>query len=159
MPPVPGLPYAADDRMPDMDALLYAARSRMGKLLEVGYEYDDALLDSSMFLHNNALRTIRMVALFVDLVSSAKISQTLPADKLAMLVGSFVQGMVHVIVSCGGMALKYVGDAAIRYFVTPGDPQLAVTRAIRCGSMVFDVVERGINPVPARYKFPHCTCG
>ena len=153
-PSVPGLPYAADDHLPDMDALLYAARSRIGKLLEVGYEYDNALLDSSVFLHNNALRKIRMVALFVDLVSSTKMSQTLPSDKLAMLVGSFVQEMAHIIVSCGGMALKYVGDAVIGYFVTPGNPQLAVIRAIRCGKMMFDVISRGLNPVLEQYGYP-----
>ena len=153
-PPIPGLPYTKTHDMPDIDTLLYVAQTRMAKLLELGYEYDNMLMNSDIFLHNNALHKIRMAALFVDLVSSTRMSQMLPGDKLAMLIGSFVQEMAHVIVSCGGMVLKYVGDAAIGYFVTPQNPQVAAVRSIRCGQIMFDVISRGINPVLERYRYP-----
>ena len=108
-PPVPGLPHATIADIPDLDTLIYLAQTRTAKLLEAGYEYDNMLMDSNVFLHNNAGRKIRMAAMFVDLVNSTHMSQTLPGDKLAMLVGSFVQEMAHIIVSCGGWSSNMWG--------------------------------------------------
>ena len=153
-PPVPGLPHAADDGMLDIDALLLETRTRITKLLEVGYEYGNVLIDSDVFLHNNALRKIKMVALYVDLVGSTKLSQTLPSKNLAAVVGSFVQEMANTIAAYRGLVLKFIGDAVIGYFVTPGNPQLAANRAVTCGKTMLDVISEGINPILTKYRYP-----
>lgn len=153
-PPVPGLAYTSLDHTLDADALVSETRTRISKLLEVGYEYGNVLIDSDVFLHNNALRKIRLVALYVDLVGSTKLSQILPSEKLAVLVGSFVQEMANVIAASRGLALKFVGDAVIGYFVAPGNPQLAASRAVNCGKTMLDVISKGINPVLTEYRYP-----
>ena len=48
--------HASRDYTPDTDALLSGTRTRISRLLEVGYEYGNVLIDSDVFLHNNALR-------------------------------------------------------------------------------------------------------
>ena len=153
-PPVPGLVHTSHGYTPNTDTLLSETRTRISKLLEVGYEYGNVLIDSDVFLHNNALRKIRLVALYVDLVGSTKLSQTLPSEKLAVLIGSFVQEMANVIAASRGLALKFVGDAVIGYFVAPGNPQLAASRAVGCGKTMLDVISKGINPVLAEYRYP-----
>ena len=95
-----------------------------------------------------------MAALYVDLVGSTKLSQTLPSEKLAVLVGSFVQEMANVIADSRGLALKFVGDAVIGYFVASGNPRLAASRALSCGKTMLDVISKGINPVLAEYRYP-----
>ena len=153
-PPVPGLEHATHHHGPDVDTLVSETRTRISRLLEVGYEYGNVLIDSDVFLHNNALRKIRLVALYVDLVGSTKLSQMLPSEKLAVLVGSFMQEMANVIAASRGLALKFVGDAVIGYFVAPGNPQMAAGWAVNCGKTMLDVISRGINPVLTEYGYP-----
>lgn len=152
--PVPGLSHTSYDDKININALLSETQTRMTKLVELGYEYDNVLTNSDIFLHNNALRKIKLVALYVDLVGSTEWSQTLPSEKLAMLVGSFVQEMAIVITISRGLALKFVGDATIGYFVATGNPQLAITRAVTCGKMMLAVISKGINPVLTTYGYP-----
>ena len=153
-PPVPGLVHTSYDYTLDTDALLSGTRTRISRALEVGYEYGNVLIDSDVFLHSNALRKIRLVALYVDLVGSTELSQTLPNEKLAVLVGSFVQEMANVIAASRGLSLKFVGDAVIGYFVASGNPQLAAGRAVGCGKAMLDVISKGINPVLTKYRYP-----
>lgn len=153
-PVAPGLVHTTHEYTLDTDAMLSETRMRMRDSLEVGYDYHNALIDSNTFLHNNARRKFKSAVMYVDLVGSTKLAQTLPSNKQSIVVGSFVQEMAHVIMEMQGLALKYVGDAVIGYFVASGNPRVAAGRAVQCSQTMLDVIRRGMNPVLAQYRYP-----
>jgi len=66
---------------------------------------------------------IDLVILNVDLVSSTKLSMTLPLDRLTTMIQSFNQEMSLIVKDFGGFVLKYVGDAVLAFFVVTSGHQ------------------------------------
>lgn len=151
---VPGWSHTAYNHEIDIDAMISEAEKRVHKSLEVGYDYDNYLIDSNTFLHNNARRRVKLVVLYVDLVGSTKLAQTLPVKKQSIVVGCFIQEMASIIIALRGLALKFVGDAVIGYFVASNNPQMVTTQAVTCGKLMRNIVRKGINPVLTKYGYP-----
>lgn len=80
-----------------------------------------------------------------DIVGSSELSQRLPAEQLALMVGSWLSGCAQLVEGSGGAVNKYLGDGFFAYWRdTPG-----------LGPKVFDVVRRMMTApdtqVPVRY--------
>lgn len=94
------------------------------------FEYFTANGKSEEFLQDQVGNRLDMSMLFVDLVGSTHLSRILPEQKLTALITSFGHEMSDLIDMFGGYTLKFIGDAAIGYFV--GDD--SASRAVQCAT-------------------------
>ncbi len=138
----------------DSDTLLRETQTRIWRSLKEGYEYDNALDGSEKFLRNNVLKRFKSVVLYVDLVGSTQLALDLPEEKLAMIISTFAQEMANTIRAYRGLALKFVGDAVIGYFVASGNSLLAADRAVSCAKSMLTIMHKGINPILTQYDYP-----
>jgi adenylate cyclase len=65
---------------------------------------------------------IECTVLFSDLRSFTALSEKLPPDELISLLNRYMESMVDVIVSHGGMVNKFGGDSLLAVFGTPLNP-------------------------------------
>jgi len=136
------------DKIVDSATLIKNVQNRINNALENGYEYTRVIDSSEKFLRKNVFTQINMAVLYVDLVSSTKMSMTLPPDKLSILISSFSQEMSYVIEQFDGYVLKFVGDAVIGYFVENETNSVQmVNNSTSCAEAMMKVVKQGINPI------------
>jgi class 3 adenylate cyclase len=136
------------DKIVDSATLIKNVQNRINNALENGYEYTRVIGSSEKFLRKNVFAQINMAVLYVDLVSSTKMSMTLPPDKLSILISSFSQEMSYVIEQFDGYVLKFVGDAVIGYFVENETNSVQmVNNSTSCAEAMIKVVKQGINPI------------
>ena len=135
----------------ELYATLLQVRERIKKTLYQGFEFDAAMMPSENFLKKHINTKMNMVILYVDIVGSTKLSQTLSSDKLAMLIKIFAQEMSYLISAYNGYILKYAGDSVIAFF-----PMLdhASRDAINCARSMINIVRYAINPVLANNNYP-----
>lgn len=142
----------------DVDAIMKKSQTRMWKTLQGEPQFIISVAETQNVLDKLANSKMNFVILHVDLVASTKLSMTLPLDRLTTLIQSFNQEMSLIVRDFGGFVLKYVGDAVLAFFVVgPGqesEGKAACTRAIHCAKCMFQVANRGINPILNQYDCP-----
>jgi len=82
------------------------------------------------------------------------LSSKLSPDILTFIIRSFCQEMAYIIEHYGGYVLKFVGDAAIGYFLTGDKPDLVAEKTTECGKSMIAVIENAINPVLKKEGYP-----
>lgn len=142
----------------DVDVIMKKSQTRMWKTLQGEPQFIISVAETQNALDKLANSKTNFVILNVDLVASTRLSMTLPLDRLTTLIQSFNQEMSLIVKDFGGFVLKYVGDAVLAFFVVgPGQESngnAVCTRAIHCAKCMFQVANRGINPILNHYHCP-----
>lgn len=137
----------------ELYAALLQVRERVKNTLHKGFEFDDAIMPSENFLKKHINTKMMMLILYVDIVGSTKLSQTLSSDKLAILIRIFAQEMSYLISAYNGYILKYAGDAVIAFFPITDNPSI-VNDVINCARSMINIVRHAINPILASNDYP-----
>jgi len=139
----------------DSETMIKETQKRVWGALKKGYEYVGSIDESDKFLRQHVFSKVNMMVLYVDLVGSTAMMLELPEEKLAIIISSFAQEMATVIKQFDGYVLKFVGDAAIGYFVV-GENQLRVAdNVVNCAKSMIAVIKKGINPILNQYDYPN----
>jgi adenylate cyclase len=86
--------------------------------------------------------------LFVDVVGSSRLAQTMRAEEVVELLNAFFEAVVTALASHGGWINKFEGDGAVGIFGAPADQPDHAARALRAGRELrskLDALERD-NP-------------
>ncbi|RMF30357.1 MAG: adenylate/guanylate cyclase domain-containing protein, partial [Candidatus Nitrosothermus koennekii] len=138
----------------ELYTILLQVRERIQKTLYQGFELDEAIMPSEDFLKDNINKNMRMIILYVDIVGSTKLSQTLSPDKLATLIKIFAQEMSYLVSAYNGYILKYAGDSVIAFFPIQSDPSSIARDAVNCARSMVNIVRYAINPVITQHDYP-----
>ncbi len=103
--------------------------------------------------------------MFTDIKDFTAFAETMPTDRLAELLGRYLQVMAEVIQSEKGTIDKYIGDAVMTFWNAPekveGHEILACRAALRCRAAIkklFDSPEWGDAPrFETRFGLNRCT--
>jgi class 3 adenylate cyclase len=109
---------------------------------------------STKFLRAHISEKHSMFVLFVDMVGSTKLSSKLPPDVLSLLIRIFCQEMAVIIEHYNGYVLKFVGDAAIGYFMIHSKSNVTANQVVNCAKTMILVIEDAINSVFSEFDFP-----
>lgn len=143
------------DGMVDKEEAVRHAQERVWRALKFEPEFDLTSEETQAILEKFAKSKVEFVILHIDLVSSTKLSMTLPADRLANIVQAFTQEMSIVIKAYGGFILKYVGDAILAFFLADWDNiRVPCQNAVSCAHAMIRVMQQGINPILNQYDYP-----
>lgn len=138
----------------ELYSIIFQVRERVAKTLQEGFRFDDAIMPSKGFLKKHINSKMKMVILYVDIVGSTKISQSLPSDKLAMLIKIFAQEMSCLISAYNGYVLKYAGDSVISFFPLLDDEAKVCSDAVNCARSMINIVRYAINPILKEHGYP-----
>lgn len=141
----------------DMNYVIMMAQSRVWRALEGEPEFVISFIETQDVLEKLANSKVSLVILNVDLVSSTKLSMTLPLEKLTMIIQAFNQEMSMIIKAFNGYVLKYVGDSVLAFFIVPeyqSGANVACVNTINCASCMIEVAYRAINPILNQYDYP-----
>ena len=138
----------------DSETLIKETQKRVWGALKKGYEYVGSIDESDKFLRQHVFSKIDMMVLYVDLVGSTVMMLELPEEKLAIIISSFAQEMAAVIKQFDGYVLKFVGDAAIGYFVVDKSQLIVADNVVNCAKSMIAVIKKGINPILNQYDYP-----
>jgi adenylate cyclase len=99
---------------------------------------------------------IYLVILYVDLVSSTKLSMNLPLKRLTPIIQVFTQEMSLIVDAYGGYVFKFVGDGVLSFFfvVDKDNLYLPCSKAVDCAYSMINVIERGINDILEENGYP-----
>ena len=143
-----------NNKVLDFDEMILETQKRVWGVLKKGYEYSALIDESDKFLRNHVFSKLNMVVLYVDLVGSTTMTLEMPAEKIAIIIGSFAQEMAAVIRQHNGYVLKFVGDSVIGYFDAKENGETASENAINCARSMISVIHKGINPILNQYDYP-----
>ncbi|KAG2476672.1 MAG: Adenylate/guanylate cyclase domain-containing protein [Nitrosopumilales archaeon] len=138
----------------DPETLIKETQTRVWGALKKGYEYVGSIDESDKFLRQHVFSKIDMMVLYVDLVGSTAMMLELPEEKLAIIISSFAQEMAAVIKQFDGYVLKFVGDAAIGYFIAEKSQLRIADNVVNCAKSMIAVIKKGINPILNQYDYP-----
>ena len=138
----------------DSHTMILETQKRVWRALKKGYRYTGITDESEQFLRRSVFKKLNMVVLYVDLVGSTTMMLELPVEKLAIIISSFAQEMAMVIRNHNGFVLKFVGDAAIGYFIAEENQMLSSDYAVTCAKSMNKVIQEGINPILNQYDYP-----
>ena len=154
------------DAIVNIDLAVGNAQTRMWKALKSGgVQFDISMEETDKILRKFSRSKVTFVILHIDLVGSTQLSNTLPLDRLIIIIQTFIQEMSTVIALYGGYVLKYIGDAILAFFITNSDGNkdnspykqqlyLPCVNAINCARSMIKVIENGINPILNQYDYP-----
>jgi adenylate cyclase len=154
------------DAIVNIDLAIGNAQTRMWKALKSGgVQFDISMEETDKILRKFSRSKVTFVILHIDLVGSTQLSNTLPLDRLIIIIQTFIQEMSTVIALYGGYVLKYIGDAILAFFITNSDGNkdnsrdkqqlyLPCVNAINCARSMIKVIENGINPILNQYDYP-----
>jgi len=143
------------DSVFDVESAIKDSQKRIWNELKVEPRFSIPLESSKELLEKFVNTEIVLVILFVDLVSSTKISMNLPLQRLAPIIQTFTQEMSIIIDAYGGYVLKYVGDAVLAFFFTEKDDlYLPCSNAVNCGYSMVKIINEGINPILEENGYP-----
>lgn len=135
--------------------LILKSKRRVKRILNGTLRYTRLPIPrSTKFLRNHISEKHSMFVLFVDMVDSTKLSSKLSPDVLSVLIRVFCQEMAFVIEHYNGYVLKFVGDAAIGYFMMHSKSNVTANQVVNCAKTMILVIENAINPVFSEYDFP-----
>jgi adenylate cyclase len=103
----------------DLKYVIRMAQTRVWKALEGEPGFVISFVETQDILEKFGKSKVSLVILNVDLVSSTRLSMTLPLDRLTMIIQAFNQEMSMIIKAFNGYVLKYVGDAVLAFFIVP----------------------------------------
>lgn len=102
---------------------------------------------------------VECTVLFSDLRSFTSLSETLPPDDLIALLNRYMEAMVSVIVSRGGVVNKFGGDSLLAVFGTPLNPsEEHASSAVRAAFGMRDALVE-FNRRQKDVKGPQLQCG
>jgi len=109
---------------------------------------------SNRFLSSQSEQNMLTVILFVDIVKSTNLANTLTPDEMSSLVRVFSQEISILISKHSGFVLKYAGDAAIAFFPISKNPEAMCHNAIRCARSMNLLIKHALNPVIEKFGLP-----
>jgi adenylate cyclase len=128
----------------DMSDIVKESQKRIKKALVEGFEYHHlAVAKSDQFLRNHTSQKLEFAVIYVDLVGSTRMSTELTPDFLSKIVTVFSQEVSFIIERFSGFVLKFIGDAAIGYFLSCQN----FDDIVMCGESIVYVVRDAINPL------------
>jgi class 3 adenylate cyclase len=143
------------DSVFDVESAIKDSQKRIWNELKVEPRFSIPLESSKELLKKFVNTEIVLVILFVDLVSSTKISMNLPLQRLSPIIQTFTQEMSIIIDAYGGYVLKYIGDAVLAFFFTEKDDlYLPCSNAVNCGYSMVKIINEGINPILEENGYP-----
>jgi adenylate cyclase len=143
------------DSVFDVESAIKETQKRIWRELKVEPKFSIPLESSNGLLEKFVNTNVNLVILYVDLVSSTKLSMNLPLKRLAPIIQAFTQEMSTIVDAYGGYVLKYVGDAVIAFFFTEKDNlHLPCINAVNCGYSMVKIINEGINPILEEYGYP-----
>ena len=143
------------DSVFDVESAIKETQKRIWRELKVEPKFSIPLESSNGLLEKFANTNVDLVILYVDLVSSTKLSMNLPLKRLAPIIQAFTQEMSIIVDAYGGYVRKYVGDAVIAFFFTEKDNlHLPCINAVNCGYSMVKIINEGINPILEEYGYP-----
>ncbi len=143
------------DSVFDVESAIKETQKRIWGQLKVEPRFSIPLESSKDLLEKFVDTNVVLVILYVDLVSSTKLSMNLPLKRLAPIIQAFTQEMSIVVDAYGGYVLKYVGDAVLAFFFTEKDNlHLPCINAVNCGYSMVRIVNEGMNPILEEYGYP-----
>jgi class 3 adenylate cyclase len=102
---------------------------------------------------------VECTVLFSDLRSFTALSEKLPPDELISLLNRYMDAMVDVIISHGGMVNKFGGDSLLAVFGTPLNPfDMHASSAVRAAMGMRDALNQ-FNRIQKDSKGPLLQCG
>ncbi|WP_230532547.1 adenylate/guanylate cyclase domain-containing protein [Microvirga roseola] len=87
-------------------------------------------------------RRIRVTLLFVDIRASTTFGETMEPGQLAVFITSFRRRVLRAAARHGGVIDKFTGDGALILFGVPNAEESDAARALACGRMLLELVER-----------------
>jgi len=151
------IPQNDQQKVVDSETLIKETQKRVWAALKKGYEYVGSIDESDKFLRQHVFSKVDMMVLYVDLVGSTAMMLELPEEKLAIIISSFAQEMAAVIKQFDGYVLKFVGDAAIGYFIAEEGQLRVADNSVNCAKSMIAVIKKGINPILNQYDYPDLT--
>jgi class 3 adenylate cyclase len=133
---------------------LLQVRERISNTLSRGFEFDEAIMPSDDILKKHLNTKMSMIILYVDIVGSTTLSQSLSADKLAILIKIFAQEMSYLVTAYNGYILKYAGDSVIAFFPIIDKINEVAKNAVNCARSMINIVHYALNPVLIKYNYP-----
>lgn len=135
--------------------LIRKCQNRVKNYFNNGFEYNALPIPrSNDFLRKHDSEKMPMFVLYVDLIGSTKMSFELSPDALSIIIRSFCQEMAGVIEHYDGHVLKFVGDAAIGYFVDQNNSPSIANESVNCAISMINVIKNGMNPILQEKNFP-----
>jgi adenylate cyclase len=143
------------DSIFDVESAIKDTQKRIWSELKVEPKFSIPLENTQELLEKFANTHIVLVILYVDLVSSTKLSMDLPLKILAPIIQAFTQEMSLIVDAYGGYVFKYVGDAVLAFFFTEKDNlYLPCSNAVNCGYSMVKIINEGMNPILEENGYP-----
>lgn len=144
------------DAIVNIDSIIRSAQLEMWKSLKGEMEFNISTEETQNALEKLAGSKATLVILYIDIVSSTKLSMTLPVDKLAAIVRAFTHEMSLIASAYGGYVLKYLGDAILAFFVVADRSDLFIpcSNAVNCARSMIRAVKEGFNPLLNQEGYP-----
>ena len=137
--------------------LLEQARARVTRTLMDGIRLNMSTEEAKKLLKRHVNTKINLVTMFVDINDSTQMSLSLPQDKFALVVQTFVQEVSIAVLGYGGYVFKYEGDAIIILFSADFDEVKACENALRCSTAILGILREVINPIFRTNDLPEIT--
>ncbi len=139
----------------EIESLSKKSSKRVKRYFNNDFEYNQLPVPrSNEFLRKHISHKLPMFVLYADLIGSTKLSSKLFPDELTMIIRGYCQEMAYLIEHYDGNVLKFVGDAAIGYFVADTKPSLTADKMIKCSISMINVIENALNPVLKEKNYP-----
>jgi len=127
--------------------LLEQARARVTRTLIDGIQLNMSTEEAKKLLKRHVNTKINLVTMIVDINDSTQLSLSLPEDKFALVVQTFVQEVSIAVLGYGGYVFKYEGDAIIILFSAGFDEVKACENALRFSTAILGIMREVINPI------------
>lgn len=127
--------------------LLEQARARVTRTLIDGIQLNMSTEEAEKLLKRHVNTRINLVTMIVDINDSTQLSLSLPEDKFALVVQTFVQEVSIAVLGYGGYVFKYEGDAIIILFSAGFDEVKACKNALRFSTAILGIMREVINPI------------
>ncbi len=136
----------------ELYSTLLQVRERVSNTLSHGFEFDEAIMPSEDILKRHINTKMSMIILYVDIVGSTMLSQSLQPDKLSMLIKIFAQEMSYLVTAYNGYILKYAGDSVIAFFPITQSYEVA-KNVVNCAKSMVNIVRYAINPILVKNNY------
>jgi len=127
--------------------LLEQARARVTRTLIDGIQLNMSTEEAEKLLKRHVNTKINLVTMIVDINDSTQLSLSLPEDKFALVVQTFVQEVSIAVLGYGGYVFKYEGDAIIILFSAGFDEVKACENTLRFSTAILGIMREVINPI------------
>jgi class 3 adenylate cyclase len=140
----------------DIDNSIKDIQKRVWVRLKAKPIFNINLKDIHPILEKVVNTNVYLVILYVDLVSSTKLSMNLPLKRLTPIIQVFTQEMSLIVDAYGGYVFKFVGDGVLSFFFVTGKDNfyLPCSKAVDCAYSMIKVIERGINDILEENGYP-----